>query len=131
MDFKAYVLTVIPDVCTSNGRDVNATGLLDKMGLYGKVEKLEDVIARETAPFKATIDSLVKQNEAIKEHDLDDFDMTILRSARDAKQKELEVKDIQIAELRTEIKKVVDFNDRKQQELTAFITAFTEKYTEN
>jgi hypothetical protein len=128
MEFESYVLTLIPDVCTRNGKDVKAKELLEVMSTYGKVEPLKDVEARISAPLKATIDNLVKQNEAIKENELDDFDMTVLRAAREAKQRVVKSKDMQISELQTEIKGIVDFNEKKQQELTAFITAFAEKY---
>lgn len=126
-----FVLTIKEEICTANGKDVKATELLKVMAHYGIVEDYNAVIERETAPLKVTIDDLVKQNEAIKEFALDDFDMAILRVARQAKKKELDGKDVQIAELTQELKKVVEFHEKKQQELTAFVTAFTEKYTEN
>lgn len=128
MDFETYVLTVIPDVCTRNGKDVKATELLQKMAGYGKVESLKDVEQRITAPLRATIDSLVKQNEAIKEQELDDFDMAILRASREAKRKVVSEKDNQISELLKEHNKVLEFNEQQRKELTDFVTAFTEKY---
>lgn len=129
--FSSYALTVTPDVCKANGKDVNATELLKAMATYGKVEKLSDVIARATAPLKETIDNLVKRIDNIEEQELDDFDMAILRAARQARKKELDVKDIQIAELTQKFNDVVQFHEKKHQELTDFVTAFTEKYTEN
>ena len=128
MEFEAYVLTLIPDVCSRNGKVVKAKELLEVMSTYGKVEPLKDVEARISAPLKATIDNLVKQNEAIKENELDDFDMMVLRASREAKQRVVKDKDAQIDELRNELKCVIDFNEKKQQELTAFITEFAEKY---
>ena len=129
--FSAFVLTINPDVCKANGKDVNAVELLKVMSTYGKVEKLTDVIARETAPLKQTVDNLVKQIDDIEENKLDEFDMTILRASRQAKKKELDGKDIQIAELTQKFNDVVEFHEKKHQELTDFVTAFTEKYTEN
>lgn len=126
-----FVLTIKEEICTAHGKDVKATELLKVMAHYGLVEDYNTVIERETAPLKATINDLVKQNEAIKEFALDDFDLTILRAARQAMSKELDGKDVQISALTQELKKVVDFHEKKHQELTAFVTAFTEKYTEN
>lgn len=129
--FSSYALTVTPDVCKANGKDVNAVELLRAMATYGKVEKLSDVIARATAPLKQTIDNLVKRIDSIEEQELDNFDMDVLRVVRQIRKKELEGKDVQIAELTQELKSVVEFHEKKHQELTDFVTAFTEKYTEN
>jgi hypothetical protein len=123
-----WVLDVREDVCLAHGKDIQATELLKVMRTYGEVTPFETAIASHIAPLQKTIDNLVKQNEAVAEKQLDEFDMSIVRAAREAKQKVVMEKDNQISELLKEHNKVLEFNEQQRKDLTAFVTAFTEKY---
>lgn len=119
-----YVLTIKEEICTANGKDVKATELLKVMAHYGIVETYDNAIANEITPLKSTIDNLVKQNEAIKEQALDEFDMAILRVARDAKKKVVDEKDIQITDLTKELQNVIALQQQKNQELSSFLDKY-------
>ena len=42
---KDYAFIIKEDVCAANGKDVEATELIQKMKLWGEVKPLEDVLA--------------------------------------------------------------------------------------
>lgn len=73
------------DVCEKNGKDKNATELLKAMAHYGEIESFETAVAKVRADYQATIDNLTKQLNDIKEQELTDDEMVIVRSYRSAK----------------------------------------------
>lgn len=67
---KKYVFTIRDDVCTANGKDVEATELLAKMRLWGEVEDYDRAVSVVKAEYQANIDNLTTQITAIKEQKL-------------------------------------------------------------
>lgn len=65
-----FIFIVKADVCTANGKDVNATKILEVMKTYGTVEDYETHIKALRSEDKKTIDNLVAQVEAIKSQNL-------------------------------------------------------------
>ena len=82
---KKYVFTIKDDVCAANGKDVEATELLQKMKLWGDVEDYEKAIAAVRAEYQVTIDNLKAQNDAIKDQELTDDEIALLNSYRACK----------------------------------------------
>ena len=79
---KKVVLTIKEDVCVKNNKDVNATELLNVMAHYGTVETYEATTAKDKAEFQATIDSLNKQLNDIKEQELTVDEIEMVRAYR-------------------------------------------------
>lgn len=82
---KKVVLTIKEDVCVKNNKDVNATELLNVMAHYGTVETYEAATAKDKAEFQATIDSLNKQLNDIKEQELTVDEIKMVKSYRENK----------------------------------------------
>ena len=82
---KKVVLTIKEDVCAKNNKDVNATELLNVMSHYGVVETYESATAKDRAESQSTIDGLKKQLEDIKEQELTDDEINIIRAYRAVK----------------------------------------------
>ena len=82
---KKYVFTIRDDVCTANGKDVEATELLAKMKLYGEVEDYDRAIATVKAEYQSNIDSLTTQISAIKEQELTEDEFKIVLAYRACK----------------------------------------------
>lgn len=74
---RKYVFTIRDDVCTANGKDIEASELLAKMKLWGDVEDYDRAISAVKAEYQSNIDNLAEQVTAIKEQELtaDEFRM--------------------------------------------------------
>lgn len=79
---KKYVFTVKDDVCLANGKDVNATHVLEVMKTYGAVEDYDTVIAKIKAEYQEALDNVVAQNEAIKQQNLSDEEIALVNEYR-------------------------------------------------
>lgn len=79
---KKYVFTVKDEVCTANGKDVNATKLLEVMRTYGVIEDYDKHVATIKAEYQAALDSVVAQNEAIKEQNLSAEEIELVNEYR-------------------------------------------------
>ena len=82
---KKVVLTIKEDVCARNNKDVNANELLNVMTHYGTVESYETATAKDKAEFQATIDSLNKQLDDIKEQELTVDEIKMVKAYRENK----------------------------------------------
>ena len=82
---KKYVFTVKDDVCTANGKDVEATELLAKMKLWGEVVDYDRAIAVVKAEYQTTVDNLTAQLSAINEQKLTEDELQIVLAYRDCK----------------------------------------------
>ena len=82
---KKYVFTIKDDVCAANGKDIEATELLAKMKLWGDVEDYEKALAAERTEYDATIKGLNTQLAAIKEQELTEDELVMLRAYRASK----------------------------------------------
>lgn len=82
---KKVVLTIKEDICQRNNKDVNATELLSVMSHYGVVEDYEVATTKDRTESQSTIDGLTAQLNAIKEQELTDDEISIVRAYRLAK----------------------------------------------
>lgn len=82
---KKVVLTIKEDVCQKNGKDVNATDLLNVMAHYGTVEDFDTALAKEKSESQATIDGLNAQLNAIKEQELTVDEIKMVKAYRENK----------------------------------------------
>ena len=79
---KKIVLTVNDAVCLKNGKDVNATQLLEVMRTYGEVTDFDAEVAGIKQEYQETLDEVVAQNEAIKAQNLTEEEIEIVNSYR-------------------------------------------------
>lgn len=82
---KDYAFIIKEDVCAANGKDVEATELIQKMKLWGEVKPLEDVLASVRKEYQTIIDNLTAQYNAIKAQELTPDEIVLLNSYRDCK----------------------------------------------
>lgn len=82
---KKYVFTIRDDVCTANGKDVEATELLAKMNLWGEVVDYDIAISEIKAEYQAIVDDLTSQISAIKEQALTEDELKIVLAYRACK----------------------------------------------
>lgn len=88
---KKYVFTVKDDTCLANGKDVNATQILDVMRTYGTVEDYDTHVAVIKQEYQKTLDNLVAQNRAIEEKNLTDDEFAIVMEYRRQRAKAVQV----------------------------------------
>lgn len=88
---KKYVFTVKDDVCLANGKDVNATHVLEVMKTYGTVEDYDAVIAKIKAEYQEALDNVVAQNEAIKQQNLSDEEIALVNEYRKQRARAVQV----------------------------------------
>ena len=79
---KKMVVIVRDDICTANGKDVNATGLIEVMKTYGTVEDYDEHIAVVKKEYQEALDGVVAQNEAIKAQELTDAEVEVINALR-------------------------------------------------
>jgi hypothetical protein len=82
---RKYVFTIKDDVCAANGKDIQATELLKVMTHYGSVEDYEKDISTTKAEYQGTIDALTLQLTAIKDQELTDDEIRMVKAFRDCK----------------------------------------------
>lgn len=80
-----YAFTVKEDVCEKNGKDASAKELLLAMSHYGEVESFETSVAKVKLEYQATIDNLSTQLASIKEQELTEDELNMVRAYRSAK----------------------------------------------
>lgn len=98
---KKYVFTIKDDVCAANGKDTEATELIEKMKLWGTVEDYDKAVASVCAEYQGTIDNLKKQLGASVVATEED-EILFLNFYRERKAKNGEVYQARINELETQ-----------------------------
>jgi hypothetical protein len=82
---RKFVFTIKDDVCAANGKDVNASELLSVMTHYGTVEEYDKVVAALSQEYQASIDGLNRQLALIKEQELTEDEIKMVKAYRDGK----------------------------------------------
>ena len=82
---KNYVFTIRDDVCTANGKDIEATELLAKMSLWGDVANYDTAISEIKSEYQAIVDDLTAQNSAIKDQALTEDELKLVFAYRACK----------------------------------------------
>lgn len=82
---KKYVFTIKDDVCAANNKDVNAVELIGVMQHYGIVEDYDKVTASIANEYQSSIDGLTRQLTAIKDQELTDDEIAIVKAYRTQK----------------------------------------------
>jgi hypothetical protein len=110
---KIIVIHVQEDVCSKNERDPQATQLIEKARLYGKVESGESYLAAEKARSQEVIDGLTRQLEAIKEHKITQAELEVLRVLRQKAANEGKIYEDEIVALKGQLEKVVEEGENR------------------
>ena len=82
-EIKKVVLTIIPSVCDKNGKDPQATALLETMRTYGTVEPLQKVIDAATAEYQHELGETRKTLTDIQDQQLTPREIKWLRFIRE------------------------------------------------
>lgn len=80
---KKVVFTVKDDVCARNGKDANATDLLNVMANYGTVESYDTVVAKITAEQSAIINGLNQKLAVMEENSATEAELPALKAIRE------------------------------------------------
>lgn len=103
---KKYVFTVKDDVCLANGKDVNATRVLEVMATYGTVEDYDDVVAKIKAEYQEALDNVVAQNEAIKQQNLTEEEIALVNEYRKQRAKAVQAYIDENTKLTTQLEEI-------------------------
>lgn len=87
---RSIVIHIDEATCARNGRDPSATKLVEVAKTFGTVETLDSALAAERAKSQATINSLMAQNEEIKEYEVTPAELAVLKAMREKSKKESE-----------------------------------------
>ena len=79
---KVIVITIQDDICAKNGRDPEATALIEAARSFGKVESGDAFLNAERAKYQQVIDNLKTQVEATAENRVTPDELEILRAVR-------------------------------------------------
>lgn len=80
---KQFVFTMKDDVCTQNNKtEAQKQEVLKVLTHYGSVEDFDTVLATERAKYQEVIDNQTKQIEAIKDQDLTQDEMAMVKAYR-------------------------------------------------
>lgn len=83
---KSFVFTMQEDVCNANGKtEANKQDLLKVLPHYGTVEDLDAFINAEKAKYQAVIDNQQKQLDSIRDQELTDDEIAMVKAYRAAK----------------------------------------------
>ena len=80
---KVIVITIQDDVCAKNGRDPEATALIEAARSFGKVESWDAAVAVERSKYQAVIDNMKTQLAAIEETGVTPEELKVLRAIRE------------------------------------------------
>ena len=100
------------DVCLANGKDVNATHLLEVAKTYGKVTNFDDEVAGLKAEYQKSLDNVVAQNKALEAQNINAEELVWLNFIRERKAietegfvKQIDARDKVIEEVRADSQK--------------------------
>lgn len=110
---KEILFTVRDDVCAKTGRDPNATELIEAMKNYGTVEDFEAVENRVRQEYQKTFDNLTAQYNAIKDQELSDSELKLIKTLRECKQVDEQVYTTKIAELESQLTIIKQENEER------------------
>jgi hypothetical protein len=118
---KKVVLTIKEDVCVKNNKDVNATELLNVMAHYGTVESYETAMAKDKAEFQATIDSLNKQLDDIKEQELTVDEIKMVKAYRENKSSVVSAYVAETEQYKSQLQAVKNEHEQRVAKLKAIL----------
>lgn len=122
---KKVVLTIKDDVCARNGKDVNATELLNVMAHYGTVEDFETVLAKEKAELVGIINGLNQKLDTISEYNVSETELPVLKAHRVSVESAVGVVKAENANLKDSLKKA----DEKAKNMSKAITDTLNAYS--
>ena len=80
---KQFVFTMQDDVCNAHNKtEFQKQEILKKLVEYGTLEDFDTVLASERAKYQQVIDNQTKQIEAIKEQELTQDEMAMVKAYR-------------------------------------------------
>lgn len=118
---KKYVFTIKDDVCAANGKDVEATELISKMLLWGTVEDYDKATEVIRAEYQATITGLNNQLGAIKDQELTEDEIALLRAYRACKQSIGDKYQNRIIDLETQLGEISNDHQKRLSQIAAIL----------
>jgi DNA phosphorothioation-dependent restriction protein DptG len=118
---RKVVLSIKEDTCQENGKDVNATELLKVMSHYGTVESFESAVAKEKAESQSIIDGLTKQLNAIKEQELTEDEMRVVKHYREVKATVVSGYTVEIEKYKGQLQAVKSEHEQRVAKLKAIL----------
>jgi flagellar biosynthesis chaperone FliJ len=122
---KSLVITILDDVCAKNGKDPEATQLIEVARSYGKVETLDAVLATERMKYQEVTNNLRAQLDACAEYGVTNEELEILRAIRKKSDAEAEGYKKEIETCRNELASVTRANEAQNASILAIINKGT------
>lgn len=123
---KKYVFTIKDDVCAANGKDIEATELLQKMKLWGDVEPYEKALAPVCNEYDGIIHNLNTQLTAIKAQELTPDEIVLLNTYRDCKAVTGEAYEKRITGLENCLEEVRVASQKRAQQIAQLVAELQE-----
>jgi hypothetical protein len=118
---KKIVITIQDDICAKNGRDPEATALIEAARSFGKVEPWETAIAAEKATYQAVINNLRTEMEAISENSVTPEELEVLRVIRRKTANETAHYEAVIAERDAQLKSIQAENENRNAQIKSIL----------
>lgn len=118
---KKYVFTVKDDVCAANNKPLDASELLVVMQKYGVVEDYEKVVAGVSNEYQSSIDGLTRQLTAIKEQELTDDEIVIVKAYRAQKANVTNALHAQISERDNQLRDIKSKHEQMSARIVALL----------
>ena len=118
---KAYVVTIMDDVCLKNGKDATMqANLLVKLKEYGKVEPYDEHIAKHDAQWQKALDEIKKEHDRVKEVACrDDAELEVLTAHRASVEKAVSEVNVEKEKYRAELERHKDKLEVLKSNITA------------
>ena len=110
---KEILFTVRDDICAQTGRDPNAIELIEAMKNYGTVEEFSSVENRVRQEYQKALDNLTAQYNAVKDQELSDSELKLIRTLRECKKVDEKTYTEKIAELENQLISIKQENEQR------------------
>ncbi len=118
---KTIVITILDDVCAANGKDPEATNLIEVAKSYGKVEYWESAVATERTKYQSIINNLTAQLDAISENNVSPTELEVLKAVRKKANVESSAYEQAIAERDAQLKAVQLESENRATQIKAIL----------
>lgn len=120
---EKLVVTIRDDICSKNGKDVNATALKEKIKLYGTIENYDVTMTAVKSEYQTVINDLTARYDAIKSLNLTTDEITLLNIYRKLKAENEAVHVAEKEELKKQLTDIKTENEGRIAKIAAILAS--------